>query len=761
MEFLEKASLRTKILVPVIAVMVLLLTLTMLIVNRHFKQQVEENSRQQLDAARLRFQHEQANHLEQLKFRYQGLAREPHYLSAFRVLDDNGKPDQKTIQKQLALMMDNEGLTNEGVVFIGFVPADILTPVIQMQARQPSISAVVAGCEAAVKSALAGEPKPDTVHIGTNLYNVVAIPIFNVDGDQIIGALAFGEEVGGPVAQELCLGAGGNNCSAFIAGTNVIASTLPGTNAPAGLVARFHELNAHADAAPAPLERAIIDGKHYFCSSGKFSSLSHDATLGYLLFTSYEEDLAALSATRSLLTYFSIIAIFIGSVVVWFLIFRAMRPLSELRHSAEAVGRGDYSRRVNIRTRDECGELAAVFNRMTANIELSQAQLQQTVQTLKSTQAQLIQSEKLSAVGEFVAGVAHELNNPLAAVMGFSEILKNTDAGEKHNRHLEMIFKSAQRCQKIVQSLLSFARRHQPERKPVSINKLVEDVIEIVAYQLRTSNVEVKLHLAPQLPVLLADGHQIQQVMINLINNARQAIEAHQPDGRITVTTESDGKHIRIAVQDNGPGISAENLKRIFDPFFTTKEVGKGTGLGLSLCYGLIKEHGGTITPTSRPGTGATFTIELPVTNEAGGLVENDVAAPAAGPDNPQEGAGKKILLIDDEEMLLEMIRDDLQRHGYEVVAAGSGEAALRELHGEHFDAICCDLKMPGLNGRQVFDWIRVSRPDLARRVIFMTGDIINDGLQKFFDQEKIPCLHKPFALGELRQTINTLPATD
>jgi signal transduction histidine kinase len=728
MKFLEKASLRTKILVPVTAVMVLLLAVTVFIVNQRFKQQFEENSRRQLAAAKLRFQHEQINHLNQLNFRFQSLAREPKYFAAFRTLNPN------TIQKQLGLMVENEGLTNEGVVFICFAPqnsgaVDAVSPVIQLLSQSLSAAAVMSGCEASVKSALTNAALPDTVHIGANLFNVVSIPLFSVDGDQIIGALAFGEEVGLPVAQDLCIGTGGSSCSAFIAGTNVIVSTLPGSNDPAGLVARFRALNARADQTNASLARAIIDGKNYFCSSGKFSSLNNDATLGYLLFTSYEDELTALSATRSLLTAFSIVAILTGLLIVWFLVYLAMRPLSELRNSAEAVGRGDYSQRVKIRTRDECGELATVFNQMTTNVELSQAQLQQTVQTLKNTQAQLVQSEKLSAVGEFVAGVAHELNNPLAAVMGFSEILKNTNASEKHHRHLEMIFKSAQRCQKIVQSLLSFARRHQPERKPVSINNRVEDVIEIVAYQLRTSNVEVKLQLAPQLPGLLADGHQIQQVMINLINNARQAIEAHQPTGRITVTTESDGKVIRIAVQDNGPGISPENLKRIFDPFFTTKEVGKGTGLGLSLCYGLIKEHGGSIIPSSQPGQGATFTIELPVTNDTTGGTGNVVAAPADITSDTDEGAGKKILLIDDEEILLEMIRDDLKRHSYEVFAAGSGEAALRELHAQKFDAICCDLKMPGLNGRQVFDWIRVSRPELSRRVIFMTGDVISDGL--------------------------------
>ena len=391
---------------------------------------------------------------------------------------------------------------------------------------------------------------------------------------------------------------------------------------------------------------------------------------------------------------------------------------------------------------------------MTENVQSAQGELQSSVTTLKTTQAQLVQSEKLSAVGEFVAGVAHELNNPLAAVMGFSELLKGADVNEKQRRHLDLIFKSSQRCQKIVQSLLSFARRHQPERKPVAVSKLIEDVLEIVAYQLRTSNVEVVTRLATDLPLVLADGHQVQQVMLNLINNARQAIEAHQAGGRITIITEGNGSFIRIHIQDNGPGISPENIKRIFDPFFTTKEVGKGTGLGLSLCYGLIKEHGGDITVTSEPGHGATFTIALPATE---GTRAADSTPPTDNAINPKEGIGKKILLVDDEEMLLEMVRDDLLRFGYTVVTASNGEAALRELHAHQIDAICCDIKMPGLNGRQVYDWLRSARPEYSRRLIFMTGDVINESLQFFLEQEKLTCLNKPFALRELRDAIKNI----
>src|SRR5205085_2609756 len=188
---------------------------------------------------------------------------------------------------------------------------------------------------------------------------------------------------------------------------------------------------------------------------------------------------------------------------------------------------------VEVKSGDECGELAWVFNQMTENLQRSRQQLEQTVDTLKTTQAQLIQSEKLSGIGEFVAGVAHELNNPLTSVMGFSELLTRADTNPQHKRHLELIHKSAQRCQKIVQNLLSFARRHQPERKLSALNELLEAAVDFLQYQLRTGNIEVILNLDANLPMAMVDPHQIQQVFLNIINNGRQAIEGHQPKGRI------------------------------------------------------------------------------------------------------------------------------------------------------------------------------------------------------------------------------------
>jgi two-component system NtrC family sensor kinase len=427
--------------------------------------------------------------------------------------------------------------------------------------------------------------------------------------------------------------------------------------------------------------------------------------------------------------------------------------LRALSHSAEAVGKGDFSQKVEVTTSDECGELAAVFNQMTENLKRSREQLESTVETLKTTQAQLIQSEKLSGIGEFVAGVAHELNNPLTSVMGFSELLQKADTDPQHRRYLDMIHKSSLRCQKIVQNLLSFARRHKPERKLSNINELVEGAVEILQYQMRTSNIEVVSRLDPHLPKAMVDPHQLQQVFLNIINNARQAIEANQPKGCVRITSETAGTNVRVTFQDNGPGIPEADLSKVFDPFFTTKDAGKGTGLGLSLCYGIVKDHGGSITVRSRPGEGASFIIELPLATKTEAAA--DQAKPARElPSNGHEGAGKKVLVIDDEEAILQMVRETLTVHGYEVDVARDGEAALNRLRQTPYDLTLCDWKMPGLNGQQVYERVRASNPVLAERMIFFTGDVINEKAQTFLCERKKVCLTKPFSLAEFRTAV-------
>ena len=228
----------------------------------------------------------------------------------------------------------------------------------------------------------------------------------------------------------------------------------------------------------------------------------------------------------------------------------------------------------------------------------------------------------------------------------------------------------------------------------------------------------------------------------------------------VRISSETCGDKIRVTFQDSGPGIAEDNLSKVFDPFFTTKEVGKGTGLGLSLCYGIIKEHGGTISVRSKPGQGATFVVELTMAEQGKALEQT----PAPADNRPEvvpaplscarEGVGKKVLVIDDEEAILQMVREALSEYGYEVDIASDGESALRQIDLKPYDLALCDWKMPGLNGQQVYERIRVSNPELSNRMIFITGDVINEKTERFLRERKKTCLSKPFSLAEFRAAI-------
>jgi two-component system NtrC family sensor kinase len=473
--------------------------------------------------------------------------------------------------------------------------------------------------------------------------------------------------------------------------------------------------------------------------------------MGYVLLLSYENALQELRQTQAMLWLISAVGLFISTVVIWIVIGKVTAPLRELRTLTEAVGNGDFSRKAQVTSNDELGQLTYAFNHMTRNLRHSHDELQRTFETLKATQAQLIQSEKLSAVGEFVSGVAHELNNPLTSVIGFAELLNEVDLHPKHRSYLHYIVKSTERCHKIVQGLLSFARQHPPERTLLNVNELISGVLEILAYEMRTSNIEVRREFDSNLPRILGDSHQFQQVILNILNNARQAIEGHQPNGFIRIATEKNSEgDVRITIEDNGPGIPAEHLPKVFDPFFTTKPVGKGTGLGLSLCYGIVREHGGTISVHSLPGKGATFMIEVPPRDNA----ESENEDQRTSTSRFLKGDGKRVLVIDDEEWILELVSQILQQDGFEVDTARDGNSALERVSSERYELLVCDWKMPGLSGPQLYQQIAENNPEAANRLMFMTGDVVSDSFQQFLQQHTKRCLSKPFSVQELRHSV-------
>ncbi len=732
-----KVGFAAKVIIPTVLSMVALLMITIWIVNSRIRNQFQTEAGRSLVWAESALKQAQDIRHHDLLLRYHNLPREPRVKAVLQA------GDAQTLEGLLVDLLGEQGVDvllvtpKEGAI-LGSSKRD---PLLSIPKFEKSI-------EPALRQALQGEETVDTVCVDDRLFNVISIPVFGTS-DTLVGALTVGSEVGAAAAQQFRLI---TQCQiVLLAHGKVVGSTLASPELNEHFADLFKELGARTGRSGT--RDARLGGEHYFCSAGTFGSLAGDSTLGWLLLSSYEQPLRALQSTQQMVVIVISGGIFLGTALVWLLVRKTTQPLRDLRDSAEAVGKGDFSRRVVVASGDECGELAWVFNQMTENLQRSREQLEHTVETLKSTQAQLVQSEKLSGIGQFVAGVAHELNNPLTTVMGFSELLARSDTNAQHKRHLEMIHKSAQRCQRIVQSLLSFARRHQPERKLCNVNELIENAVEFLLYQLRTSNITVQTRLDPALPRAMLDPHQLQQVFLNIINNARQAIESYRSDGLIQVTTEKSGNNIRITLKDNGPGIPEHNLSRVFDPFFTTKEVGQGTGLGLSLCYGIVREHGGAINVRSKLGDGAAFVIDLPAASES--EMRSSALAPASRPpDKECAGTGKKILVIDDEEGILEMLRETLATQGYEVDTAQDGESALRRIDNTSYDLALCDWKMPGLSGEQVYRRIKTIQPRLSERMIFITGDVVNDRTRAFLDQEKKLCLSKPFSLIEFRDAV-------
>jgi Signal transduction histidine kinase regulating C4-dicarboxylate transport system len=746
-------SFRAKVLVPVITVMVFLVATMAFVLNERITDQFEREARRTLAAANDSFRQIQRSRTRNLLVRFQDLRNEPRFNHAFQT----GNP--AFVRAQLPALMEAVGEDADIVMFstaqelIASEKRDVLMSIANFEVA----SAALVQRTLQASSASRSEAQTDAIFVDGHLYDVVSFPVFGSDGG-LIGALTFGSEISKSVAEEFSRTA--HSRIVLLGNDQVILSTLPSEDSRVNLAALFKEVIAPAEDGPVNIKRQVYNGEHYFCSGGHFAFPDPNSRLGYLLLHSYEEPLRELAVTQQILVGVSGLAILAGSIIVCFLIGKVTKPLRDLRDSAEAVGRGDFSRRVPVRYQDECGELAKVFNQMTENLKNSREQLEKTVETLKTTQAQLIQSEKLSGIGEFIAGVAHELNNPLTSVLGFSELMQQAVVNPKDKKYLEMLNKSALRCQKIVQALLSFARRGSPERKLTSVNELVESAVDLLQYQLRNGQVEVTLQLDRQSPKLMIDPHQMQQVFVNVINNARQAVESQKRKGWIRVKTEFDTKAIRVIIQDSGPGIPPENLSKIFDPFFTTKGVGEGTGLGLSLCYATVRDHGGSIVVKSRPGDGATFVIELPITASSG---DTELRTRAAERQQALslEGKGKRILVVDDEEPILVMLRETLVPRGYEVDVVSDGETGLRRLQDKHYDLMLCDWKMPGLNGRQVYERIRASNPDFCDRIIFITGDVVNDGTRVFLEQQNRICLAKPFTLVEFHAAVQKVLASN
>ena len=387
-------------------------------------------------------------------------------------------------------------------------------------------------------------------------------------------------------------------------------------------------------------------------------------------------------------------------------------------------------------------------------------------------QSKLLQTEKMAALGQLMSGIAHELNNPLTSIQGYAQLLLSRHSTLHGTSDARRISQEAERASHIVKNLLLFSREAKSERRAVNLNEVIERTVALRAYEMKLESILVELVLDPGLPHTLADGAQLQQVILNLIVNAEQAILLKGPregepgdwQGRIVIHTRRiAGDRIGLEISDDGPGIAPEIVSRIFDPFFTTKPVGAGTGLGLSIVYGIVQEHGGEVGVESQPGHGATFTVELPALSAAAFdfTAEDPGGVPNASALMPVPLPGRIglrpefILVVEDEPTVAQLIADVLTEEGHRVDMLLDSREALQRLEEKNYDLVICDLKMPFLDGAGLYRALVRAASPCVRRLLFVTGDTMSPRTLEFLRSSGVPYLAKPFLVEELKVAVH------
>lgn len=359
----------------------------------------------------------------------------------------------------------------------------------------------------------------------------------------------------------------------------------------------------------------------------------------------------------------------------------------------------------------------------------------------------LVQSEKMSAAGQLLAGIVHELNNPLTTILGFSELLLSEGASD--DGRLRKIHAEAERSVRIIQNVLKLARADAGQREFIDINEAIRRSVELAEYQIRLYRIDLDLNLSLKMPKVLAREGELTQVLLNLVTNAVQSISASRNSGRIQISSAVIRNTVRVSVSDDGPGIKASDMYRIFEPFFTTKVT--GNGLGLNLSRKLIRENGGDMWVSSTESLGATFTIELPLAAREVPALEEKPADRGRG----RISEDRSVLIVDDEDHITELVGSVMQLSGYKAECLTEGAAAIEALKRKHYDVLICDLHMPGTNGRDLVDWVRSNRK--GTHILLLSGDVVRLETTEYVKSCGAHFLSKPFSVRELTQAVQKL----
>lgn len=395
--------------------------------------------------------------------------------------------------------------------------------------------------------------------------------------------------------------------------------------------------------------------------------------------------------------------------------------------------------------------LVAISRQLATTVEKVQLYEEtcRAYEDLRRTQEQLLQSEKMSAVGQLISGVAHELNNPLTAILGYAEMLDGAALDPQSADYVRKLFKQAQRTHRIVQNLLSFARQRTPQKQEVDLRTILEETLMLSEYDLKVNNIALEREIPDDLPSVVADSHQLEQVFLNIINNALDAMGEGSGRGVLRVCVFKKDSFVCVQFDDNGPGI--KDPKRIFEPFYTTKSVGKGTGLGLSICYGIVKEHSGEIVACNREEGGATIEVRLPA-SERPALSETAVST------RRQSLLVGRVLLVEDEEAVLEFERDVLVGAGADVTTSMSMEDTKEQLRNGAFDVIVINGCMPGgCSARELYAWITASCPGMEKRLLLTFSSMVDAQTRAFLQEQGVPVLAKPFEVADLISQVRAL----